>query len=218
MPRQKNLYPAHTRETVVHQYFELEWTAVEIAESFGSHPCRSTVYNIINDQLADPVNGLVKIGRLGSHNTTRKLDEFAVQQIVDIVQNHEGSSLEDIAEELQARTGSVKPWTRLDICRALNELGFSRVRVTSRAYEADEPHRTEYRDFCVHKGLQSEQFVFIDEVAFVSSCCASMMYVCPWNSCRCVVIFDISILLMILAENSFLNFMIFGDLIDTCHP
>ncbi len=69
MPRRKNLYPAHTRETVVHQYFELEWTADEIADSFGGHPYRSSVYNIINDQLADPVNGLVKIGRLGSeHN------------------------------------------------------------------------------------------------------------------------------------------------------
>lgn len=165
MPRQLNLYPLHTRRAVVYQYFVLLWTASAISFAHGGHPCPSTVHNIINDFLADGDDGLVRLGKLGSQHATRKLDPIAADFLVDIVEENEGFSLDDIATELQARTGSANAWTRTDVCRALVEIGMSRVRVTSRAYEADEQQREEFRNFCTSRAFSSDQLVFMDEVA-----------------------------------------------------
>ncbi len=58
MPVRRNLYPGHVREAVVYQYFNLDWSAQAIAAAHGGHPCERTVHNIINEYMADTVEGL----------------------------------------------------------------------------------------------------------------------------------------------------------------
>ena len=149
MPVRNNCYPLHTRQTVIVQYFEHGRTFREIADSFQGHPCKSTVRNIVNEYLADPQNGLIKLGKSGSRHLSRMLTDFAAEELLSMIEEHEGASLHEIADELQNRTGCIPPWSRESVYVALNELGYSLVRVTKRAAEGDELIREAFSSFCI---------------------------------------------------------------------
>ena len=149
MPVRNNCYPLHTRQTVVIQYFEHGRTFLEIADSFQGHPCKSTVRNIVNEYLADPQNGLIKLGKSGSRHLSRMLTDFAAEELLSMIEEHEGASLHEIADELQNRIGCIPPWSKESVYVALNELGYSFVRVTKRAAEGDELIREAFSSFCI---------------------------------------------------------------------
>ena len=166
MPVRMNLYPLHTRQAVVHQYFNLNLSVSHISWLFGGHPCESTVDSIVNDYLIDGLEGLVRIGKLGSTHDSRRVNEFAANLLYELVDANEGVNLHEIASEMERRTGA--EWGRAHVYRALEELGFSRVKVTSRACEADEDRRAEFVEMCAARAMTSDQLVFLDEVGSVS--------------------------------------------------
>ncbi|GLC43195.1 hypothetical protein PLESTB_000852000 [Pleodorina starrii] len=162
-------YSRDVRERVVDMYFQDEKTMAEISATFHGKPCIKTVSRIISQYMEDGTDGLSLQGQRGRVRPRRKMDDTVKQLLVDVIERLETSRLRDIAAELCCVAGAEPGfYGATDVCRTLSEIGYSRVRVQSRPYEADPVAQQEWVDWCRSSGIAHSDWVFLDEV-FVDS-------------------------------------------------
>lgn len=168
MTAQRGPYSEHLRERVVHMYLNDGKTFEEIADEFAGHPSISTCRRIMQEYLTDGAAGLRLQGQNGRQRPHRQMDATTKMLLVDIAEEEETHLLKDMARELELRMGAaVGTFSTVDICRALHELDFVRVRVTTHPYEADPRLQQHWVQYCRAEGFRHDEFIFIDEVSVV---------------------------------------------------
>lgn len=99
----------------------------------------------------------------------RKFNELHRQVLVEIVMEGELLNLHDLAGAVFRVCGFL--CTAAEVWRALDEIGFSRVRITTHSAEANPEQQRVWREKCNVMGYTADNFVFLDEVASVSDLC-----------------------------------------------
>jgi hypothetical protein len=83
-----------------------------------------------------------------------------------LVEDSESHRRQDYAADMRILTGDPS-WSVVDVSVLLKELGYSRVKVTTKAKEQSPILRQQYRDKIKHLGLFGFDLIFCDEMAMV---------------------------------------------------
>jgi transposase len=165
-PKQHSPYGAHLVCRCVYQSQVLGMSYQQIAEANGNHPCADTIGRWVRNAIARG-EVIPAHGRKGLiQEDTRKMDPFVKSCLETLVYEREHERLQDFAVKLSDMTGV--HMSECDVGRALKEMGYSRVKLTNRAVEADAVTRQNYKDTLHQKGYCGQDMIFMDEVAVVS--------------------------------------------------
>jgi transposase len=112
-------------------------TAQEISSFMGGHPSRRCIDSMIDQYNRDGKTLPLK-GNRGVKHADRKLEDSAKQALIEFVADDpRGIMLHELAVKLEAETQ--QQWNLFDVCRALKEMDYVRLRSFKHAVEADRP-------------------------------------------------------------------------------
>lgn len=181
-------YCAETVSRVLAQRNELGLTQVEVVRLNMGFPGVRSVREWEREHEA--TGQVQRRGNKGYKHSDRLLDARAAELLLALVHNDAfaGSRLWQLGDAMTALTG--RHWSVRTMSASMKELGYSRVAITTIAYEFSTDKVLAYQRRILLCGYRVWQYIFIDEVATVSpvfglvACLGSWGLECCEGACQ----------------------------------